>query len=387
MKKTLLTVLILVLIVLGLSIKLFYFSEVEVKERTNAEIFHDTGVTLYEEGLLQEHYDSCRAVAQETLDKELSTDCGSKARLLGVFSESYYPIELHYVYPVHEETYVTQSAREHYDNNGILATDVGTDSRPLPMYAPDIRNKAVEYVVSYEDNYMEHYGRALVLTSGMERFVIGHIDGIVEGSVTTGELIGKTTMEGLSSGYHAHIEYWTGIPAGSETIWNQTEYKVDPNYNPHRAILESRSPTGERQGTNEHNVFFTSYNPKCNQTKGGIEGEDGGCYATVEAPCAVGSLKGNTSGFCGLPYATAYNLRDLYREGKNPIALSKEMRERFPKGTTVLVTPKNHDQPPFEAIVADALNDKYDGLFRGDLYKEKRENNQGFYADITLINY
>jgi len=223
-------------------------SEKEVETEAQVDynvVFRDTSLQLYEGKLLESHFEACRKVATETTNKDLALDCYEKAKIMGVFNEPYEPMEMFYTYPIDSGTYISQTPREHYGANGIWATDIATGGVASSMYAPDIRNKAVEYIVSYEENYMEHYGRALVLTSGMERFVIGHIDGVVEGSVSTGEYIGDTSMSGISTGYHAHIEYWTGITAGSSIVWNQTEYKVDPNYNPHQVILDKAKKKGD----------------------------------------------------------------------------------------------------------------------------------------------
>jgi len=306
-----------------------------------------------------------------------------------------FPGDLFYTYLKGHSTYISQTPADHYKANGIFATDVATGGRPLEMYAPDLNNKEVEYIVSYEENWKEHYGKALVLTSGMERFIIGHIDGVVAVSDTikTGDHIGKTNMEGFTTGYHAHIEYWTGVEKEGGVSWKQSEYKVDPNYNPHQALIDKKE---EKKTTNQERiddsiVHFTTYNHACNQTKGGIKGEGNNCYATPQAPCAVGKYKGNTSGFCGDPRVggSGANVLQLYKDGKNPIALSSELRDKFGYGGTVLVTPVNDINKwiqPFEAVVVDALNGRYNGHYRGDLFKDDKSKNTSFNATITKVN-
>jgi len=84
-------------------------------------------------------------------------------------------------------------------------------------------------------------------------------------------------------------------------------------------------------------LWVTSYNPRCEQTKGGVMGEDGACYGTESMPCAIGSNKGKTSGLCGNPYisATGHNMKDMINEGKRPIAVTQELG--FLKGKEVFL--------------------------------------------------
>lgn len=237
----------LLIIIACIFIGTYIYGLFEPKPIDYNKVFHDTGITLYQENVLSDHYNSCRQVAYMKKDKELGLDCYNKATILGVFKEPYLPYELFYTYTLNSGAYISQTPQDHFKANSILATDVATGGKPMQMYAPDMKNEVVTYTVTYDENYKEHYGTALVLTSGLERFVIGHIDiSIASDTIKTGEPIGTTSLAGISTGYHAHIEYWTGVEKDGAIVWSQSDYKIDPNYNPHNRLLTSTYKSDEQ---------------------------------------------------------------------------------------------------------------------------------------------
>ena len=72
------------------------------------------------------------------------------------------PKDLFYTFLKADKTYITQSQEQHFNNNGYLATDIGTNKRKLSMYAPsfleldeegNLIDKALEYEVKITSNF------------------------------------------------------------------------------------------------------------------------------------------------------------------------------------------------------------------------------------------
>lgn len=151
------------------------------------------------------------------------------------------PDDLFYTYLSEEKVDISQTPRQHYARNGLLATDVATYDKPLTMYAPDLKGEEVEYDVEYWDDY-EELGRAMVLTSGNQRFIIGHIKSTLdESTVETGSVIGITLCPGdpnagITTGCHAHIMY----QVNTVDDWQAAEYKIEKNYLKHKEWKRKR---------------------------------------------------------------------------------------------------------------------------------------------------
>lgn len=278
------------------------------------------------------------------------------------------PDDLYYTYLSEEKVDISQTPRQHYARNGLLATDVATYDKPLTMYAPDLKGEEVEYNVEYWDDYQE-LGKAMILTSGNKRFIIGHIRSTLEqNTVETGEEIGITLCPGdpnagVTTGCHLHIMYQ--VDTGGD--WQAAEYKIEKNYLKHKEWKKKRDKdvTMVKDGY----IKFTTYNPEVGQTD--------------DAPCS-----GRAGDVC-----------QLYKEGKNPIALSRDLIQAetefdanngyctencpFQYGDQVLVTPKDHWQGKFVATLVDTMNKRYEN--RGDLFKDVRSKNTSFYANVEKL--
>lgn len=202
--------------------------------------------------------------------------CKDKANFYGAGITYLSPYDLFYTYLKDESPYISQGQREHYDRNGLLATDVATGGKHLDMYAPDIKNKEVEYVVtrwSFED-YPE-LGEAMILTSGLERFIIGHIKSslVDDDEVKTGDIIGSTLCPGddkagATTGCHAHIMYQIGTERNEGIDWAASEYRLEHNYLKHNEWKEKRdSPLAGWDVFDEGDEDHTAWNDEVYQNK------------------------------------------------------------------------------------------------------------------------
>lgn len=278
------------------------------------------------------------------------------------------PWDLYYTYLEEEGVYISQTPREHYANNGLLATDVATGGRPLTMYAPDLKGEEVVYDVEYWSDY-EELGIAMVLTHEKQRFIIGHVKSSLETKkVKTGSAIGITLCpgdenSGITTGCHVHIMY----QVNTNNDWQAAEYKVQKNYLKHEEWKQKRELKKSKEQSGS--IKFTTYNAEVGQTD--------------SSPC-----NGAVANVC-----------ELYKEGKNPIALSRDLIKArsdfdanngyciqncpYEYGETVIVHPENHYQGSFEAIIVDTMNIRYKN--RGDLFKDDRSKNTSFWAKIEKL--
>lgn len=150
----------------------------------------------------------------------------------GEATASLSPDELYYIFNRADgisSANVSQSQREHFANNGYMATDIATDGRYLVAYAPSyewmddegvIHDDVKEYTVKIVENY-DTMGLTVELhwdwNNVHYNFAIGHMKQIWvdDGSIVkTGEKIGSTggcvgdlQMGEKSTGCHIHFEY------------------------------------------------------------------------------------------------------------------------------------------------------------------------------------
>lgn len=179
------------------------------------------------------------------------------------------PTDLFYVFLREEETYVTSRPREHFAKNGMLATDIGTHQKSLPIYAPDLYNQEVEWTVE-EKEYPESTGHTIILTNEQHgiRWLIGHVkDASLEKEdtlgqiswykVRTGQKIGMSggfAGEGVTTAPHAHLEFYT-LVAGK---WLAANYKIgESNMNE----LWAWEPDPELKDTKDSvKIYLSGYN-------------------------------------------------------------------------------------------------------------------------------
>lgn len=149
------------------------------------------------------------------------------------------PLSLFYTCLHSYKCYVTQGDREHYKRNGLVAVDVGTNNKNIPVHVPDHKNKEVEYTAKYT-YYERTTGATIELTGEADgvKFMwrIGHIHSLWDGidykatydgkKVKTGDIIAISGGEveksfknggsqGATTGRHVHIEY---------LVWDGKEY-------------------------------------------------------------------------------------------------------------------------------------------------------------------
>ena len=362
--KKLIGVLIIVAVVAIASITIY--KQTRTLEGIYEDLHSSTHHVLFEQGMLEDYYTSCRWNSYYKGNEENAKLCMEQADYLNLLEEPYTPYELFYTFKVTDGAYVSQGRFEHANRNGLLADDVATNGKKLKLYAPDLHNEMVDWEVTEEVNKLK--GNTIILTNENNRFEIGHSKLTVgEGVVATGNTIGEVLCAGdenvgyVTGGCHIHFTY----EVYDGKLWNETPYYTDVNYDADK-VVEEKMVKKEKEVRESGIIKFTTYNPEVGQTD--------------DSPC---------QGAWG-------NVCDLYKEGLNPIALSRDLikgraeygycTENCPYvyGDVVLVEPVNHWQSPFKAIVADTMNIRYTN--RGDLFKDNRSKNTSFDAYITKIN-
>ena len=304
----------------------------------------------------EERYNTCR--------EYLKIEYGLSEEEIGYYN----PSDLFYTFL--DSAYQTQGYQEHYNRNGLLAIDIGTGGKPLTQYAPDLYNKEQEWTVGYCD-FPDSLGKCLELFTDTDKFKIGHIrEYLVEDGqkVKTGTPIATTggteQDEGASTGYHAHIEYYTYNKTKED--WIISEYKIEQS-DRHKAGVFTHKP----KPTGDHIFTVTSYNAEEGQTD--------------NTPCIAGG--------------TGYDICDMARDGKRPLALSQEWidwsvsvesrHDAFSKGDIVRMESiegtAGHGDPRCngEFIVSDAMNPRYTN--RADIFFLDRADNISCTAKIYKI--
>lgn len=310
----------------------------------------------------EERYDNCRKYLQE--------EYGIDNEEIGYYT----PKDLYYTFLKDSGVYPTQGYRDHYANNGLLAIDIGTGSRPLTQYAPDLYGEEVEWEIRACD-FPDSLGKCIELYRGGDKFKIGHVrDYLVqEGDmVRTGTPIittgGTKHDEGASTGYHAHIEYYTYSEGKGEFVLSEyTNYESDKHK---RGVFTKPKTQVASSVSNGQTIFtVTSYNAEEGQTD--------------STPCIAGG--------------TGYNICDMAKEGKRVLALSQEWidwsisvdsrSDAFKKGDVVVMktiegTAGHGDwRCNGEFIVGDAMNARYRD--RADIFFLDRANNISCTATLT----
>jgi hypothetical protein len=128
---------------------------------------------------------------------------------------------------VFDKCYVSQNEKDHFKNNGRMATDIACNHKPVFIYAPDYKNEAVKYTVKVVKNWDTGDSIELYFKSpedGVEYYwLFGHTATTLKDGATvkTGEVIGLMNLSGITEGYHLHQELWQGTNAVSYKITNK----------------------------------------------------------------------------------------------------------------------------------------------------------------------
>lgn len=157
------------------------------------------------------------SVKEETKPETLSQAYGS-------------PDDLFFMFLKKDSPYISQTLKQHFANNGYLATDVATNSKKLEVYAPSFmfmdsegnaKDEEREYTVHVAENY-DTMGWTIELhwigdDKVPNAFWIGHMNQVYvkDGDkVKTGDKIGlsggcpgELKFNEKSTGCHAHFEY------------------------------------------------------------------------------------------------------------------------------------------------------------------------------------
>lgn len=410
---------IIVAVCFGLFLIAYEFApsdRVTLTERDQVEYtFTHTGTSVpstaisLQNNLLEQnnHLIACRIKAGYDRDQGLSDDCKMKQMAISNVlylefrvdvSKDLLPknqYDIFYGINTASKPHISQPSTDHYKANRLLSTDVATGKREK-IYAMDCQLELCEWTVSKEDGNLGKGDTVVLINQSRNmRFEYGHTRlTTAKTTVKTGEEVGEMLCpgdvnSGMTTGCHVDFSYWTM----SNGQWKQTEYMDDSTYDPDKRINELLKSKEEH--IEQGQVYFTTYNGECNQTKGGVISNDGNCYGSKTAPCAVGKNAGNTSGLCGSPFSTVTgaNLKEMYLKGENPIALTRDLIEGDPSTgycskncpfkfwDKVLVTPVNNWQKPYTAIVVDAKAKKF--IAGGDQFHLDKKNNNSYYASVT----
>ena len=235
--KKLIGVLIIVAVVAIASITIY--KQTRTLEGIYEDLHSSTHHVLFEQGMLEDYYTSCRWNSYYKGNEENAKLCMEQADYLNLLEEPYTPYELFYTFKVTDGAYVSQGRFEHANRNGLLADDVATNGKKLKLYAPDLHNEMVDWEVTEEVNKLK--GNTIILTNENNRFEIGHSKLTVgEGVVATGNTIGEVLCAGdenvgyVTGGCHIHFTY----EVYDGKLWNETPYYTDVNYDADKVVEE-----------------------------------------------------------------------------------------------------------------------------------------------------
>ncbi len=242
------------------------------------------------------------------------------------------PQDLFYTFLVTDSAYISQTPREHYAANGLLATDVATGGKRMEVKAPDLHNEAVQWDVELIKEWGE-VGSAVRLTNGDERFLIGHVSPAQEIETgmydwKTGDFIGHVLCPGdenagATTGCHVHIEYQTRV--GNN--WINSEYRVEENYNLHD-VWKDKKDEAKKYADAGYWYISSYYSPVEGQTSyytGDYKNDYNiNCHGNCLSPADGGAL---------------YTQADKYQVVACP--------SQFPLGTKFRITlPEDHEEHP-----------------------------------------
>jgi murein DD-endopeptidase MepM/ murein hydrolase activator NlpD len=356
-----------------INLELLRIRKLKAETQTNLHAY-DAQENIYEEQQKKLSEESAQIDAKyigtpEAEASEAKARTWKESRVLN--GVTYLPDDLFYTFPKTWRdsglVYITQSQREHFLHNGMLATDIGTSGEALDLYAPDYNNLAVSYDYKRLDSH-DTLGKTIKLSFPKEEYgdrywLLGHVSEFYKetgATVTTGQPVGtvggcegsikanKEKEEGASTGCHVHIELWKD---GVRLPYPET---VGIQHN-----FESVKPL---QSVTHTNIKLTSYNPAKEQTDA--------------SPC-IG--------------ATGVNLCDAVKAtpGIQILALSQDLVSRkgktpFHYGDRVRLTSTLQDaRCNQEAIVLDTMNRRF--TKRGDLFFMERKHNTSCTVTITKI--
>lgn len=148
---------------------------------------------------------------------------GVEVQAMNLIEGKLLPSNLFYTFRKSDNTVVSQSPKEHFKNNGYMATDVSTKGRKLDIFAPSLvkdgQDQSRTYTVQLSDN-IGTMGQTIELhwleDGTPYAWWIGHVNNrkVKTGDVvTTGDLIGESggckgelKLDEKSTGCHVHIE-------------------------------------------------------------------------------------------------------------------------------------------------------------------------------------
>jgi|TARA_R100001530_G_scaffold10633_2_gene10483 hypothetical protein len=162
--------------------------------------------------------------------------CGSKP-VKAEYTAYNDPRDLFYCIAKTDRPYVTQNVKEHFANNGYLATDIAT-SKSVSVYAPsfmyldkEVKDIEIEYILTSTIN-RGTTGLTAILTHDNKSFHIGHMKSI---SLPSGTRVKTGDVIGTSGGCDGELQYGE-VSTGCHI---HLEYRVDGNVTPYPTYMYS----------------------------------------------------------------------------------------------------------------------------------------------------
>lgn len=184
------------------------------------------------------------AKSQQSCDELSQVDhpVGVEVQAMNAIGDDLLPLDLFYTFKKSDNAKVSQSPKEHFKRNGYMATDVSTNGKKLPMYAPSLvkdgTDNAREYEVKLSDN-PDTMGRTIELHWSEDgvpyAWWIGHMDTrhVKTGDkIKTGDYlggsggcVGELHLNEKSTGCHVHIELRIDGQAVDYPLDSSTKHK------------------------------------------------------------------------------------------------------------------------------------------------------------------
>jgi len=136
------------------------------------------------------------------------------------------PDDLIYWLHVNDKPYITQGMIEHYKNNKRLATDIWAHNLSRYVYAPDWKNKEIEYTVKRVESfdYWKWVELSFKVNWANYKWIYWHttLDKKIKDwtKVKTWDVIWFLNLTWITTWYHLHVELWQDD--------NQVLYSINP---------------------------------------------------------------------------------------------------------------------------------------------------------------
>lgn len=235
-------------------VKAFYDDKRELEEGEDLQkLVSKTVLNCADSGeTMQDHPQGVEAQEVDPMtDMWMSWGQSNEYNAMNSISGNKPPSQLFYVFDKLDGAKVSQKPADHFKANKLLATDISTNGKKLPMYAPSylwtdekgiVHDDVISYTVRLTDN-PKSTGKQIELywvdDKGVEKsFWIGHAfdRDVVDGQkLETGDILGISggcpeddVLEEVTSGCHVHLEYRVNGEPAMYPVVKKTIHKQEP---------------------------------------------------------------------------------------------------------------------------------------------------------------